>query len=255
LLHDVSHTAFSHVIDYVFDGHHQQSYHEEHKEWFLARSDVPACLLRHGYDWRSFLHEDEFPLLEQPSPALCADRLDYFLRDSLDLSLVRPDEIQPALAHLVVQNGRIVLDDLEAARWMADTFIAADQASWANFREVGLYELTAITIRQALRSGDLQDADLWAGDQDLWHKLHAISDPGLQSRLRLVSPDTQFVWDEVNPDFWVGTKLRTIDPDVLINGELRRLSEWDEPFARRRKSYLESKRGEWPVRVIPPGVS
>src|SRR3974377_2195743 len=28
LLHDVSHTAFSHVIDYVVDGHDRQSYHE-----------------------------------------------------------------------------------------------------------------------------------------------------------------------------------------------------------------------------------
>src|SRR5262245_37777798 len=26
LLHDTSHTAFSHVIDYVVDGHHEQSY-------------------------------------------------------------------------------------------------------------------------------------------------------------------------------------------------------------------------------------
>jgi len=29
LLHDVSHTAFSHVIDYVYQDHQGQSYHEE----------------------------------------------------------------------------------------------------------------------------------------------------------------------------------------------------------------------------------
>ena len=54
LLHDVSHTAFSHVIDFVFDDHSGQSYHEEKKEELLARSDIPAILERHGLDWRDF---------------------------------------------------------------------------------------------------------------------------------------------------------------------------------------------------------
>ncbi|MCI0521446.1 MAG: HD domain-containing protein, partial [Chloroflexi bacterium] len=87
LLHDVSHTAFSHVVDYVFDGCDTQSYHEEKKESFIAASDLPAALARHGYDWRDFLHEEDYPLLEQPAPRLCADRLDYFLRDAVDLGL------------------------------------------------------------------------------------------------------------------------------------------------------------------------
>jgi len=70
LLHDVSHTAFSHVIDYVVDGHDSQSYHEEWKESHLAASDVPHTLARYGYDWRDFLHEENYPLLEQPAPRL-----------------------------------------------------------------------------------------------------------------------------------------------------------------------------------------
>src|SRR3990170_5931387 len=97
LLHDVSHTAFSHVIDYVFGGHDSQSYHEGVQEEYLAGTDVPAILARHGFDWRDFLHEADFPLLEQPAPALCADRLDYFLRDSRDLGLATDDEIENVL--------------------------------------------------------------------------------------------------------------------------------------------------------------
>ena len=105
LLHDVSHTAFSHVIDYVFDGHDSQSYHDEQKEAYLAQTDVPAILARYGYDWRDFLPEANFPLLEQPSPRLCADRLDYFLRDAQGLGVATAVDIQFALEHLVV-GGR-----------------------------------------------------------------------------------------------------------------------------------------------------
>jgi len=250
LLHDVSHTAFSHVIDYVFNDHDEQSYHEKYKEAFIARSDLPTILLRRGYDWRDFISDERFPLLEQPSPALCADRLDYFLRDAIDLGLAKWSEVENALAHLVVHQDRIVLDDLEAARWMGYTFIKADQASWANFREVGLYELTAAAIRYALENGILSDEDLWDTDEAVWSKLHTSREPGLSEKLRLISPRTRFEWDEDNPDFSVSTKLRTIDPDVLVEGELHLLSALDPDFANYRDKYLDEKSGKWPIRVV-----
>lgn len=251
LLHDISHTAFSHVIDYVFNSHDSQGYHEAHKEAFMAGSDIPQVLSRHGYDWHDFLHEEKFYLLEQPAPALCADRLDYFLRDSLDLGLASLSDINQVLVHLVVHQGLIVVDDLHIARWMGETFIAADEASWANFREVGLYELAAIAIRRALNIGALTEADLWTTDRQAWDRLHASPDPQLQAILSLVSPQTQFLRDADQPTFWVSTKLRTIDPPVLVSASARPLSELDPAFARFRQEYLSSKAGKWPVRVIP----
>lgn len=249
LLHDVSHTAFSHVIDYVFDGP-EQSYHETVKESYLAGSDLPDALARHGYDWRDFLHEEAYPLLEQPAPALCADRLDYFLRDSLDLKLARREEMRQALEALAVQDGRIVCTRRAAARWMADTYLAADEASWANFREVALYELTARALKTALAQGVISEADIWTTDAQVWARLHANAGPDLRAQLALVSPQTRFVWDEAAPDFWVSARLRTIDPEVRVRGSLRRLSELDEVFGQRRMAYLQRKAGKWPVRVV-----
>ena len=251
LLHDVSHTAFSHVIDYVFGGHDSQNYHEEMKEEVVAGSDLPATLARHGYDWRDFLDEEAYPLLEQPAPALCADRLDYFMRDSPDLGLATPGEIQAVLDHLAVHAGRVVVADLPAARWLGYTFIAADQASWANFREVGLYELTARAIKTGLQSGVISDADIWSTDAALWAKLRAGRDPALRRQLELISPHTQFVWDDAAPTFRVSTKLRTIDPDVLVEGGPLPLSALDADFARYRAEYLAGKSGQWPMRVVP----
>jgi HD superfamily phosphohydrolase len=251
LLHDVSHTAFSHVIDYVFDDHDGQGYHERQKESFIARSDLPQVLGRHGYDWREFLPEQAFSLLEQPAPALCADRLDYFLRDARDLRLASDTDVQSALASLAVQAGRLVVTDLEAARWMGYTFIDADEASWANFREVALYELAARAIRLGLEGGELTDADLWRGDAEAWAILQASPDPGVQAYVQLVSPATRFAWDADNPTFSVSTKLRAIDPPVLSNGFAYPLSALDPIFATYRAEYLRKKSGKWPIRVIP----
>ena len=252
LLHDVSHTAFSHVIDYVVEGHDSQSYHEEWKEAHLIASDVPQVLAKHGYNWRDFLREEDYALLEQPAPRLCADRLDYFLRDSRDLGLSTEGEVQRALDRLVVHDGRVGVSDIDTARWLAYTFIAADKASWANFREVGLYEVTARVIKTALQIGAMTEDDFWGTDEQLWRRLQAIDHVDVQQQLALISPATRFEWDEVNPIFRVSTKLRTIDPDVLIGDRFKPLSALDADFAQYRADYLRSNSGKWPMRVISP---
>ena len=98
LIHDVPHTAFSHVIDFVFPNH-EHTYHEEQSEGVFRKSEIPEILQRHGLDWWRVAEPEHYPLLEQPLPQLCADRLDYFLRDGiLDLHT------------LTVAEGRALLD-------------------------------------------------------------------------------------------------------------------------------------------------
>ncbi len=254
LLHDVSHTAFSHVIDYVVNQPDQQSYHETMKSDYLSRTDLPAILRQFGYDWHAFIHEDGYWLLEQELPDLCADRLDYFLRDADDLGLVSPSERESLLAHLRVHEGRFVVDDLDIARWLAYTFITADKASWASVREVGLYEVTARALRHALEVEVITGEDFWSTDRQVWEKLRSSADPGLHDLMQWVSAQTQFILDDQNPTFRISTKLRSIDPKVLSEGHVLPLSALDSEFAAYRANYLTSRQGKWPIRVMLPSV-
>jgi len=250
LLHDVSHTAFSHVIDFVFDDHSGQSYHEEKMEEVIANSDIPTILNRHGMDWREFLDETKFPLLEQPSPALCADRLDYFLRDLEFLRLASSAEVRSAIESLEVVEGRIVVSDPDAARWLAYTFIEADRASWSSFREVGLYQLTAEAIKVANRYGFIGEADLWGSDETLWEKLRLADHPEVRGLVKQITPGTCFTWDEEHPAFRVATKVRSIDPPVTSGKSVTPLSALDPVFRQYRDEYLAGKRGQWPMSIV-----
>lgn len=250
LLHDVSHTALSHVIDYVYPKHNTQSYHEEKKTWYMAQSDIPAVLAQHGYNWQDFLEEEAYPLLEQSPPALCADRLDYFFRDALDLNLLILEDIHFALDHLVGYKRHIVVDNIKAAQMLAYQYIAADDASWSNLKEIGLYELAARAIRKGLTLKIITEIDIWTTDEQLWNKLLACDNTELQRLLSFVVPDTEFVWDETDPTFWVCPKIRTIDPDILTRAGLNPLSAIDTSFAEHCHSYQDRKQGEWPIRVI-----
>jgi hypothetical protein len=133
---------------------------------------------------------------------------------------------------------------------MGYTYIQADDTSWANFREVGVYELMAQAIKIGLHQGIIDISDLWQTDQFVWHKLQASPHPQVQAALALVSSTTQFIWDDEQPTFRVRTKLRTIDPDVVVDGTLRPLSTLDADFARYRADYLKRKQGLWPMRVL-----
>lgn len=249
LLHDISHTAFSHVIDYVFDNHDGQSYHDDQKEAYMAQTDLPALLASHGYDWHIFIDETAYPILEQPTPHLCADRIDYFLRDSIPLRVASQAEVFAVLPHLKLCKGRIAVDSIDMAQWLAHRFIEADDASWSNFREVGLYELTAQAIKRGLDLNAIQETDLWGTDTHLWRKLQQTPDTITQILLQAISPKTKFRRDPQHATFWVSTKIRTIDPDVITEQGLVPLSELDLDFAAYRQAYLKRKQGKWPMKV------
>src|SRR5271154_4967976 len=42
LLHDISHTALSHVIDYVFDTPTRQAFHDDIKVQYVGSTSIPA---------------------------------------------------------------------------------------------------------------------------------------------------------------------------------------------------------------------
>lgn len=250
LLHDVSHTAFSHVIDFVFNDHGGQSYHEEKKEEFVASTDLPKILRKYDMDWLDFMDEEKFKLLEQELPALCADRIDYFLRDLEFLDLATIDEIRAAVDALEVREGRIVVKQPDAARWMAYTFIETDRASWSSFREVGLYQLTAEAIKIASSLGVVDEDDIWGSDENLWEKLCSADHPDVKKYVSLITPGTRFIWDEANPVFRIATKIRSIDPPVSSGNDVKPLSELDNTFGRYRKEYMSEKQGLWPMGVV-----
>ena len=251
LLHDVSHTAFSHVIDFVFASQGHESFHERKKGEYVGRSDLPGVLARHGLDWVRFLRDESFGLLEQPSPRLCADRFDYFLRDAIALGLLSEQEAHDAFSEsLVVAEGRMAVRTIEWARLLADRYLAADQASWSNPRMLLLYELAARAIQAGLERGVLDEEDLWGVDARLWEKLRHSTDEVVARNVALLCRLPDCVIDEASPDVRIRPKVRTLDPDVLTVAGLRPLSALDPTFEQRRRDYIRSRNTELALRVL-----
>lgn len=76
VVHDVGHTAFSHVADRVFD-RADQTFHEDQYGRIVDRFDLDDAIEDRGYDPDRVFDAARFPILERDLPGVCADRLDY----------------------------------------------------------------------------------------------------------------------------------------------------------------------------------
>jgi uncharacterized protein len=223
LLHDLSHTAFSHAVDFVFASD-EQDHHESLKPQFLERPDIAAALVKLGMRPQEFFDDSIFPLLERPLPWLCADRLDYFLRDSLACGVCTPEIVKNLLDHVAVIDQTLAFTDLGVARQAAALYEVMNRDWWASPTEAYIYNEFADALREGFRIGALHPDDLLADDAHVLGRLQSAHSVLIDEKLDHVlhfRPErvTGFV-PRIIP------KTRWIDPPVCVGPDsFRRLSE------------------------------
>jgi uncharacterized protein len=222
LLHDVPHTAFSHTVDIVFPSA-EHNFHERFQHKVITGSEVPAILERHGVSLDAALEPDNYPLLEAPLPDLCADRLDYSLRDLHNDGKVSMDEANRFLDHLLPTPAGILVDDREAAEWFARLFRRANDRYWTGPMQAGAYWALAGAIRRGYATGGFTETDLFSTDAEAMSRLQDLDDAEVQAYLSLLTPDTRFYEvEDGGPYFATHMKQRYVDPLILKKG-------WDKP--------------------------
>lgn len=220
LLHDIPHTAFSHTVDTAFPSA-EYNYHEQFHRDVVMRSEIPAILDEHNIRLEAALEPERFPLLEQPLPALCADRLDYTLRDRHASGHITSSEAKEYLTHLIPGPHGIAHADVDSALWFATHFAEANRTSWTSPDEAGAYWALGNAIRRAVELGSLGKRELFATDAEVMARLTEIADPEIAAYLRLLEPGTRFfVVTEGGPYFETQMKQRVIDPLVHQPGTL-----------------------------------
>ena len=81
LIHDVSHTAFSHLVDWVIGDREKEDHQDKNLQKIVSLSTIPEILQKHNLDSEKVIEIKNYRLLERPTPYLCADRIDYALRE------------------------------------------------------------------------------------------------------------------------------------------------------------------------------
>ncbi|MFB6190978.1 MAG: HD domain-containing protein, partial [Candidatus Nanohaloarchaea archaeon] len=210
LLHDVPHTAFSHVADFVFQNSDHE-YHDSFLEDVVMDSEIPGILEKHGLEVDYILDEDNFPLLERDAPDLCADRIDYFLRD---VRKYTGERVRHLFEGLEVVDGKFVISKKGIAEEYALRYIQADEEIWANPREAAFMEVFAQALRRALEIGLIEEDDFFGTDREVLGVLESSGDDVIEEKLDTLKGGFEVERDPENYDIEVETKGRYVDPQV-----------------------------------------
>ncbi|EJQ42284.1 hypothetical protein IEE_04116 [Bacillus cereus BAG5X1-1] len=250
LLHDVSHTAFSHVIDYVFDNENE-SYHEEIFSSVVKNSEIPAILSKHGYNYEDILLDDsKWTLLERSAPELCADRVDYTLRDMYTYGYISLEEAQNFLDDLIEVNGRMVLQNIEIAEWFTKAYYKEVIDFFMKPLNIYGNDMLSKTLKLALHKKVIHADDFLLEDHELISKLQLCKDQEVDALLRKVHPSIEVKEDRNEYDLHQKNKVRLIDPPLLREGKIVQSSVVSEKIGQMSDvAYEKAVRGMY-VKVI-----
>lgn len=229
LLHDVSHTAFSHVVDWVVGNQVQEDFQDTVHEKIISNSEIPSILQKHGFDVTAIIDIKRYSLLEQPSPNLCADRVDYALREYLDWA--NPVIVPWCVQSLQAYKGKMIFSNQKAASQFARTFLQCQTEHWGDAETVVRYHLLAKALRMGLDEKILAPDDLFQDDAFVIEKLQQSAHPQIMSLLRTLRGKILYTITDNNPDIVTHKKFRYVDPEFLGNETLLRLSSVDKSYA------------------------
>ncbi|MDE1871220.1 MAG: HD domain-containing protein [Candidatus Micrarchaeota archaeon] len=249
LLHDSSHTAFSHVIDFVFQTQKNENYAGDKLKEFIENSAISMILGRHGISTTlmgDYEVHNRFQLLERPIPELCADRIDNGLRYMLYSKI----DIDGCTDDLIVKNNRIVFKSRLSAKRFAKGYLDGTKKDWGN-AETGL---RAHFLSEAIKRGlekDIINISQFHTDTErsIINSLKASKDEKIKQDLRRVNGKLKFIFDR-DGDIYVKEKVRYVDPMIIEKGKTFRLTEVDIKYKKAIYDMKEMLRKGYKIRLI-----
>ncbi len=256
LLHDVSHTAFSHVGDWVFGKENQdKDYQDDILPFFLKESGLADILNKYNFTIEQILPKEElFPSLENRLPNLCADRIDYNTQGAYYQGLITHEEAVSIFNNLRFINNRWVSNDPSLMKKITLFSLFMTEDCWGSPTNYLTSRWLADAILRAIDLGCISYTDFHYGtDQEIWDKLTLQKDPIIVEKMKMImNPQDYFsiINDISEADYIVKSKFRGINPWVLSESEYRRLTEVDGLLA---EKYEETKRiisKGWLIKIL-----
>ena len=219
LLHDLPHTAFSHVIDYVLENN-GEDFHEQHKLRFLLNQELSATLLSIGFKSEDFLEDEHFQILEAEHPALCADRIDYTLRDLIAWGKITQQEARLFVDSLVFVESEIAVKSVFWGQWFKDNYDYLNQHIFRDYKNVAANTMFSQLLKKALSINAIAVEDFFQDDNFVLSKIN--DRPVLQEDLK--SLKIQLESDKVRSST-MEFKTRFVDPLIIESDRVSPLSK------------------------------
>lgn len=210
----MSHTAFSHLGDYVFYKSNQHKpYQNKVHLTFLKRFKVDKLVLENGISLVDL--DPDLPAYKsigQELPNLCADHIQYIIHTGVIFKKISKKEAVAIVDNLQFVNGEWYFTDPTLAEKLADLSLIFTKEFWESVMESAFNEYFAKAIKIAFNEDILKQEDIKYGvDEIVLEKLKKSKNKKILMRLNHLS-DIQKYYDMVpyseGKDYNVKPKFR-----------------------------------------------
>lgn len=173
LLHDTSHTAFSHVIDYVLKNKNED-YHEKIKKNFLNDEELLSILRKYNLNIKRIMSKN-YSFLDDELPKLSFDRIDYTLRDLFRQKKISLKEIREIVNRLTAYQNKLCFNSLEIGKWFQKLYFQEVVEYFQNPLNVYINTMLCNLLTSALNEEIIQLQDFNFTDEYILRKINSSS--------------------------------------------------------------------------------
>ena len=249
LLHDVASPVFAHVVDFLRGDYLVQESTEDGTRAIIeADATLQRALTSFGLKTDDVCDYHRYPIADNDSPRLSADRLEYTLGNLLNYRIRTPDDVEAYYADLSVGTNEDGVPELvfSDARQAEDFALASLECSKIYVSDEDRYAMQMLSelLRDAIRGGVLTEADLLTTEPEVIAKLLRNERTAAAWRRyrayhltrRVETPEGEGARRRIP------AKKRYIDP--LIAG-VGRVSAHSEAFRAAKDAFLSDPQTEW----------
>ena len=223
LTHDVSHPAFSHLVDWVLGNREKEDHQDRNHKKIVSSSDIPEILNRHGFEPERIIDVKKYGLLEREAPDLCADRVDYAIREFK--TWAAPSIVGDCLDNLVNHNGRIEFYTADSAINFAFAYAKCQREHWGGAECTVRWEIFSQALKTALKNGIIKEDDFYMEDEQILRKLRVNGNVEIGIALEMLDRKRlKLRENSENPQYKLKKKFRYIDPAYINKREVHKLS-------------------------------
>lgn len=250
LFHDIATPCFSHVIDFLNHDYTRQESTEERTEAILSSDPfIQETLKKKDILLKEVINYHRYPIADNDSPYLSADRLEYTLSNFLNFSLCSLEQVKDFYDDLTVslnEKGETELCFQSEERAEAFTLLTLKNSSYyiSDEDRYGM-EILARIMKTAIDRNVLSENDLYTTEKNVLSLLH--KDPVSSRNFSFFQSLSRIrISKEEKPGYFrVPSKKRYIDPFVKGKGRITYLSavarkEVDDFLKRSFEVYLSS---------------
>lgn len=260
LLHDVSHTAFSHVGDWVYEKVGAKvDYQTSVLKSFFSTYGIEKILRKHKLTTNQVdMNTTPFLMLKQSLPSLCADRIDYNIQGAYFQNFITKEEAQALFEDLNYQDGSWTLSNIELASKIMRFSLHMTKECWTSLKNHLTCKWLAEALNHAFKINLLSKQEFHFGTDDtIWKLLQKSKDPVIAQKIEMIlHADDYFEHVEPNKaDEMIPFKSRGIDPWIRQNGKLIRLSSLKPDLGREYQEVKELAKRGWALKYLTPKSS